>query len=527
MRMESLRAGWREALVSMVAVLVTWYAAWRIERAAGLHLDVVVLATVLALTLSRAVSREGRVAPRQRLLRLLALPVIALAANEVGRLLANHRWLGGGTFVLVLSLAVWLRRFGPIWTRLGTLMSLPFLALLVVPVPIADGDSGGRTLWPALMAAIAFVTVALVRLLAARTGFLTPPAEVTPARRSRRSAVSTRMAAQLLVGLAMSYVLGRWLFPDHWPWLVISCCVVCSGNRGRGDVLHKGVLRLAGALVGTAAATLAASPFPAGDRTAIVLLFMVMAVALWLRAVSYAFWAMGTTAMLALFHGYFGIGGATELGDRLLGVLLGAVIGVAASWWVLPVRSTDVFRRRWADSLAALSDLLTALRETPADAGEPRATFGYAVAQLQQLEPAFRLHRRTIHQLLRPSDEVHPADLVGLLVGVRETLEAVAALPPETLAASRPLLGAWARQIGVCRRRMRGEDGEVIASPTTEEPRLAAADAAIAEVGIAFTTSIWRRLGGSIPLSASEVVTEVKEETGVVQPKTPGRRHSG
>ena len=523
----------RPAVVAMVGVLGTWYAAWRIERAAGLGLDVVVLATVLALTLARVAGRARRDSARHAAAGLVALPAVALLAVEVGRLVADHEWLGGAVFVLVLAAAVWLRRFGPAWARFGTLVSLPFLTLLVVPV---QAGPAARTAWPALLAVIAFVCVDLVHAVARALGLLPRPASPSApepaaprAPGPARLAVSTRMALQLLVGLAAAYALGRWLFPSHWPWVVLSCYVVCSGNRGRGDVLHKGVLRLAGALVGTVAATLAASPFAAGDRAAIVLLFLVMGVASWLRPASYAFWAAGTTAMLALLHGYLGVAGGGELGQRLLGLLVGAVLGVAASWFVLPVRSSAVFRRRWADALATLSEVLTALRETPAATAGARARLAHAVARLQELEPAFRFHRRTVHQLLRPRAEAHPADLVATMAAVQDALERVAGLPPETLAARRDLLVAWARCVGGVRRRMRGEQAGASVAPTpvamTDEetdPALAAAAAAFAGLEQTFTVAVWRALGGGGSGRVShESVTEVNNEVGVVQPIPP------
>jgi hypothetical protein len=364
--------GWRGPAVTMLAVLGTWLSAWRLEVALGLHLDVVVLATVLALTLARVVARERPSAAAPYLLRMAALPLIALAASEAGRLLGRHQVLGGAVFVAVLAGAIWIRRLGTWWSRLGTLISLPFIALLVVPVPVDAATA--RTWWPAVFALLAFGWVLACHLLAWRTGFLTPPPHATthatahmtaPAtasttaavRRPRRLAPSTRMAVQLAVGLAVSYALGRWLFPVHWPWLVLSCYVVCSGNRGRGDVLHKGVLRLAGALAGTIVATLVAGQLAAGDRWAIALLFVVMALALWARGRSYAYWAAGVTAMVALLHGYVGVGGTGELGQRLAGVALGAAIGVLASWLVLPVRSRDAFRKRRGNALIALKEL--------------------------------------------------------------------------------------------------------------------------------------------------------------------------
>jgi uncharacterized membrane protein YccC len=201
------------------------------------------------------------------------------------------------------------------------------------------------------------------------------------------------MAAQMWVGLAASYAVGRGLFPDHWAWLVISCFVVCSGNRGRGDVVHKGVLRVGGALVGTAGATLLGGAFAPGDRMAIVLLFVVMGLALWLREASYAFWAAGATAMLALLHAYAGAGGVGELDDRLLGVLVGSAIGVAASWWVMPIRTRDVFRRRYRDARTAWDELRAAGEQETGDVAAARASFAVAVAQLEQVEPALRLAR--------------------------------------------------------------------------------------------------------------------------------------
>lgn len=432
---------WRAPATTMLAVLTTWFSAWRIEVAAGLHVDVVILATVLALTLARVLGRERPQAASPYLLRIVALPVIALAATEVGRLLARHEVIGGAAFIVVLAGAIWIRRYGAGWARLGTIVTLPFVALLVVPVPVDPQTA--RSWWPALFALLAFAWALGWHLLAWRTGFLPKPRaprhvhRLSPStsratgratsRPTGRLPASTRMALQLGVGLGASYALGRWLFPEHWPWLVLSCYVVCSGNRGRGDVLHKGLLRLVGALAGTVVATLVAGQIPAGDRWMIVLLFVVMAAALWARQRSYAFWAAGVTAMLALLHGYAGIGGAGELGQRMAGVALGSVLGVLASWFVLPVRSRDAFRKRRGEALRALKELRDALRSD--DVGEAAAAeqlaraehrFDLAVEQLVALEPLWRLHAR-----VRPRQTVElgePARLIARLVELRAAL---------------------------------------------------------------------------------------------------------
>lgn len=503
----------RPAVVQMCATLATWLVSWRIEQAAGLRIDMIVLATMMALTLSQSLDRvpvTGRL--RHRAVTLLVVPVVAVAATEVGRLLAAHQWWGGAAFCLALALAVWVRRFGSLWTRLGSLATLPFITLLVAPV----APGGGLTLWPAVLAVVAVVLVLVARLVGGATGFL-PRRGITPAavrrRTSRRVIASTSMAIQLLVGLLVSYTAGRWLFPEHWPWAVLSCYVVCSGARGRGDVLHKGILRLAGALAGTVAATVIASPFPPGDRIAVALIFVVMAIAVWLRSLSYAYWAAGVTAILALLQGFEGVGGLHTLDERLIGVTLGAVIAVLVSWFVLPIRSRDSFRARWADALAALGDLVGALRRTPQDAVRARAALVHATRELERLEPAYLFHRRTVHRWLPPHDSAHPADLVALLRAVVVALEGVALDGVDK--APDDVLTGWARQVGGVRRRMRAEESEPVLVPAAGQPALEAVSEALAALDRAFTTATWRQLGGAVP----EIVTEVRNETGVAQPR--------
>ena len=43
------------------------------------------------------------------------------------------------------------------------------------------------------------------------------------------------------------------MFGSHWIWVVLTAYIVCSGNRGRGDVVHKSAIRVIGAACGTLA----------------------------------------------------------------------------------------------------------------------------------------------------------------------------------------------------------------------------------------------------------------------------------
>ncbi|MEV7390197.1 MULTISPECIES: FUSC family protein [unclassified Streptomyces] len=327
-----------EAALTITAVLLCWSAALLLEGAAGLHTDVLVLAVALTLTLAAS---QRTADTRRRLTALVLLPVTAGASIFLGRLIASHYPVGAAVYTAGMALAIWIRRYGPAATKAGTLIALPLVALLVVPGPALppEAQSGLVTWsWSALIAALACAAVWLVQGLADRFGPWRPdPAPAPPPRRSRlHPRPSTRMALQMAAGIAAAFTLGRLLFDDHWPWVVLTAYVAASGNRGRTDVLRKGIERLAGACVGTLLATGLAAAGVTG-HTAVALMFTVLAIALWLRPLNYAYWAAGMTCALSLLLGYFGQDAATLLPTRLEGIGVGAVLSVASAWWLLPV----------------------------------------------------------------------------------------------------------------------------------------------------------------------------------------------
>jgi uncharacterized membrane protein YccC len=127
---------------------------------------------------------------------------------------------------------------------------------------------------------------------------------------------------------------------------------------------------------------------------AITMIFVVLAVAGSLRARSYAWWAGGVTAALSLLWGHYGHNAQALLPLRMEGVVIGAAIAIASSWWVLPVKTLDVVRKRCADVLASLTDCLVALRRDPSALGDSLSRFDADLAQLEQVAPALRAHRR-------------------------------------------------------------------------------------------------------------------------------------
>jgi uncharacterized membrane protein YccC len=108
-----------------------------------------------------------------------------------------------------------------------------------------------------------------------------------------------------------------------------------------------------------------------------------------LRPLGYAWWALFVTIALALLQDFSGTA-QPLLGLRLEEIVIGAIIGVASAWLVLPVRSTAVLRRRIADALAALSDAFD-----PANATRSSGAFVAALARVEQTAPPFRAARNS------------------------------------------------------------------------------------------------------------------------------------
>jgi hypothetical protein len=404
-----------EAVVAMAAALLTLACAQLLAPGPGP--GSAVLAVVLSLSLARSRLDRDR---RGRLEAAVALPLVGLAATGVGLLLRDAPWFGAAAFTVGVSASVWLRQFGEPARRASRLIALPFVTVLTVPH--LSGVQRGTlpaVLVPVAVALLALAWVSLLDALGRRLRMLpqmAPPAHRMPAMPARatpsrmRPSATTRMALQMAVALAAAFAAGHAAFGEHWPWVVLTAFIVHSGNRGRLEVAYKSLLRLGGAAGGTlAAALLAASPGIHGGGGAVLILGALF-LGSWLRPLNYAWWALFVTVALALLQNYAGLPAGSEMALRLAAIAAGAAIGVAAGWLVLPVRSSDVLRRRLADALAALGEALD-----PATAQRSPVHFVHALDAVESLAPAFRAMRRLG---LRPRWR-QPADWIDALAGCR------------------------------------------------------------------------------------------------------------
>jgi len=358
-----IRASLAQTVVTMLAIIATIAVCLLIAPEPG----PAVLGAMLCLTLSRSqLERDWR----GRLEAGIALPFIGVLSAAVGLLLLNLRIVGAIVYVIGMFLSIYLRRFGPIWRRIGALLALPFIALLVAPNLVPSTVHGGfAILVPALVALVAFAFVTVFQVAAMGIRMLPRPVPALPAPAAERSPsssrpdASTRLAVQMALSLAVGFTIGFLFFADRWAWIVLTVVVVAVGNAGRADVLYKGIQRVLGAAVGTVIALLGLTVPAIGgpNPPTVIALLAIVFVAIFLRPFAYLWWALFFTLALTLLQSFGGERSVVVgplLGERLVEILLGTALALLAAWFVVPVRSENTVRRRIADVLAALQDRL-------------------------------------------------------------------------------------------------------------------------------------------------------------------------
>ncbi|WP_281849528.1 FUSC family protein [Dyella sp. GSA-30] len=431
------------AIVTMLAALATLACAMAIDPEPGPG----VLAIVLCMSFARSHLDHNL---RGRIEAAIALPVVGLVVTGVGMLLHRAPWIGAGVFVTGIFVSIWMRKFGPDARRAGSLIALPFIVILTTPyIPTKHVSHLVAALVPIVVALLAVFWVAVFQALARRLHILPPLREVAapiPAATANESSLhplaSTRMALQMAVALAVSFVVGYVFFAERWAWIVLTAFIVNSGNRGRLDVAYKSVLRVGGAAVGTVLALAFTLHIGAHDVTTVALILASIFLGLWLRPLGYAWWALFVTLALALLQGFNGSTAQNILWPRLEEIVIGAIIGVVSAWAVYPVRSTAVLRRRIADTLAALSEAVD-----PATHERSAKGFVAGLAEVEQVAPAFRASRLAT-RWLKP---VHPADWIDVLAACRA--------PAIALIATGQTPGAVRKAVGAARKALREPEG--------------------------------------------------------------------
>lgn len=433
-----LKQALQTAVMTMLAALATLACSVALDAEAG----PAILGVVLCLSLSRSqldLDRRGRIEAA------VALPAVSLSALGVGLLLHDYFWIGAAAFVAAIMLSIWLRRFGAEGRKAGSLIALPFVVILVTPhVPATKVSHLMALALPIVVALLALFWVSLFHAGGRLLGWLPEPepkavpAPAAPRGEGKTLLVSTRMTFQMGLALAVSFAVGYAFFAQHWAWVVLTAFIVGSGNQGRLDVVYKSVLRVGGAGLGTVSALALAGHFGGHDATTVGSILAAVFLGVWLRPLGYAWWALFVTLALALLQGFEGASMEAILWPRVLGIAVGALIGVACAWFVLPVHSTDVMRRRLADALAAMGEAFD-----PAQTERKPDRFVAQMAAVQRVAPAFRAARL----VTRRWRSLQPAEWADQLQACRQ--------PALELIAKGETPGAVRKAIGEARKSMR------------------------------------------------------------------------
>jgi hypothetical protein len=396
----ALRKALIDAVPAMAGTLASFLLTYVLCVRVGTNASAAILSAVLCLGISRAPERHGFVA---LLRRCVTVPLIALGVSLVGATFLRAPVAGAVLFTLGMCASVVLREYGRAASAMGRTIALTLIAMLVVPVDIDRSAGIGVTIALLLAAAVIAQLCAWGADAVANVGKTLAVDAVRPSRRkvekkpeAGKLSATQRMALQMLVALALAFAIGMTVFPLHWPWVVLSAFIVTSGAIGRGDALYKALQRLTGAIAGTFVAELLTFVHVGNSVAYAALIFAILFIGIWLRQVNYAYWAACATLLFALLQGMHSSPGAALFGTRVLCILIGAACGVMATWFVVPIRSSHVVRRRLADAMGDMRDVLT---------GETR-DLDHHTAQLERIAPAWRLHRTV---LAREAPHAHPA----------------------------------------------------------------------------------------------------------------------
>lgn len=175
--------------------------------------------------------------------------------------------------------------------------------------------------------------------------------------------LTTRQAIQVGVAASIAIVAGELVSPARWYWAVITAFLVFAGTSSRGDVLSRGWGRIIGTIGGVFAGVGLAALGSGSQLYALMLLFGCLFLALYLVRVSPALMAFWVTALLALLYGLIGQFSVATLVLRVEETAVGAVLGVAAAYLVLPKRSREAF----AEALDGLVDAVDAVLAATVD----------------------------------------------------------------------------------------------------------------------------------------------------------------
>jgi uncharacterized membrane protein YccC len=194
--------------------------------------------------------------------------------------------------------------------------------------------------------------------LRARTSTLDQP-YAPPRLDWRRAARSLQsIATQLLVAIALSLVASAFLDPAHWYWATLPAVVMVFGWTSAAASLSKGYRRILGTVVGLVIGL--GLSVVVGHHLVLVALVALVAMLLqqYVAEVAYGVSVAALTVLVMVLFGQTVDDPLETLPARLLLTGVGALIGAAVGFAVLPARMGETLRRHSDDVMAEVQATL-------------------------------------------------------------------------------------------------------------------------------------------------------------------------
>ncbi|MEH3156957.1 MAG: FUSC family protein [Gordonia paraffinivorans] len=169
---------------------------------------------------------------------------------------------------------------------------------------------------------------------------------------------TTRTAIQVAVATSIATVLGEMVSPARWYWAVLSAFVVFTGTTTRGEILTRAGHRIVGTVIGVIAGVLLAALVGHNPPVQLALIVVCVFFAFYLVAVANGLLVFFITVLLAMLYGLLGTFSIAVLELRIVETCVGASVGIAAAYFILPTRTRETVREKVDDYLEALDDLI-------------------------------------------------------------------------------------------------------------------------------------------------------------------------
>ena len=201
-----------------------------------------------------------------------------------------------------------------------------------------------------------------------------------------------RQAVQAAFGVAAAIAAGTVISGQHWYWAVIAAFIVALGVGSRGEAVIKALQRIAGTALGIAVGFALALAVGHDTYLAMALVLGCVFCGFYAFQAAYGTMIFFITVMLALLYGVIGMLTPGVLVVRVEETAAGAAAGLAAVYFVLPIRQSTAFADAGRDFRRALAE---AIRSAAAcDPGAMKKAVATLQGKTQALRAAIGAARR-------------------------------------------------------------------------------------------------------------------------------------